>query len=632
MASRVTIGQAAQLRYLETYANRQTHSHKHPEDQERVNMSTPIYLDLVAMVAPALSLWLLIRQKPSFVGIARRNLIRLNIYFFLILAADIDRILAQSSIATYVMLFGFFLVAMNFGHAAAVVQFCPDARTWGESMKIILKRTMLFPLFLLILGTWLAVTLTFEPVTSSLTMYGNEAYVLPAFPSWYIALTAAVAAPIILYPSLLLLSSLRRAQTSYTRNSLLLMLSSWLCFPTVGLVVFFLLSPMIPFSYELGLIISSALYCLLAISIRTLPGTTRFLKSSLFPQSLIKLGKRYLVLHDSGMRSISFLSSAFRSTIEAGAKVVLKSPATWLVEGLSRNDSRFNEWAENGKFVTSSASSDDKRSGKEGLSDKFGLSQTATVFVKELERQDLQDSIMSNPSDSRNEPEAEVLLLESSQAPRPQVAEFLQKNGDVELVNLSEASDPFSTLVNMDHPRIEGSKILLEYSSNSNFEDLVKKFFDEGIANAEMCALFTSKSSKLYRALKGKRMVRIVAASSLVSAPDESPDGEIQIPDKELGLVTSLVTNLFENNKSVALSFVFDSISELIRGERWEQVYSGIKQLIELLSPSTVTAIFLVNKETTEGRFLGALRGLFSVQMRLDDTENQGLRVVKAEF
>ena len=595
-------------------------------------MSTPLYLDLVAMVAPALSLWLLIRQKPSFVGIARRNLIRLNIYFFLILAADIGRIIAQSSIATYVMLVGFFLVAMNFGHAAAVVQFCPEARTWGESMKIILKRTMLFPLFLLILGIWLAVTLTFEPVTSSLTMYGNEAYVLPAFPTWYIALTVAVAAPVVLYPSLLLLSSLRRAQTSYTRNSLLLMLSSWLCFPTVGLVVFFLLSPMIPFSYELGLILSSALYCLLAISIRTLPGTTRFLKTSLFPQSLIKFGKRYLVLHDTSMRSISFLSSAFRSTIEAGAKVVLKSPATWLVEGLSRNDSRFKEWTENGKFVTSSARSDDKRFGKEGLSDKFGLSQTATVFVKELERQDLQGSMVSIARDSKNEPEAEVLLLESSQAPRPQVADFLQKNGDVELVNLSEASDPFSTLVNLDHPRIEGSKILLEYSSNSNFEDLVKKFFDEGIANAEMCTLFTSKSSKLYRALKGKRMVRIVAASSLVSAPDETPDGEIQIPDKELGLVTSLVTDLFENNKSVALSFVFDSITELIRGERWEQVYSGIKQLIELLSPSTVTAIFLVSKETTEERFLGALRGLFSVQMRLDDTEGQALRVVKAEF
>jgi hypothetical protein len=531
------------------------------------------------------------------------------------------------------MLVGFFLVAMNFGHAAAVVQFCPEARTWGESMRIILKRTVLFPLFLLILGTWLAVTLTIEPVTSSLTSYGNEAYVLPVFPTWYVALTAAFAVPIVLYPSLLLLSSLRRVQTSYTRNSLLLMLSSWLCFPTVGLVIFFLLSPGIPFSYELGLIISSSLYCMLAISLRTLPGTTRFLKSSLFPQSLIKFGKRYLVLHDTGTRTISFLSSAFRSTIEAGARVVLKSPATWLVEGLSHNDSRFNEWAENGKFVKSSASSDDKKSGSEGLSDKFGLSQTATVFVRELERQDLQGSMGSMARESKpNEPEAEMFLLESSQAPRLQVADFLQRNRDVELVNLSEASDPFSTLVNLDHQKMEGSKILLEYSSDANFEDLVNKFFDEGIANAEMCALFTSKSSKLYRALKGKRMVRVVAASSLVSVPDELPDGEIQIPDKELGLVTSLLTEFYENNKSVALSFVFDSITELIRGERWEQVYSGIKQLIELLNPSTITAIFLVNTETTEPRFLGALRGLFSVQMKLGEVGSQALRVAKAEF
>src|SRR5712692_3355262 len=596
-------------------------------------MSIPVYLDLVAMVAPALSIWLLIRQKPSFVGIAQDNLIRLNIYFFLILAADIDRILTQSTIATYVMLIGFFSIATNFGHAAAVVQFCPEARTWRESMRIILKRTMLLPLFLLLLGAWLAVTLAFEPVTSSLTMYGNEAYVLPVFPTWYIALTAAIAVPVVLYPSLLILSSLRRAQASYTRTSLLLMLGSWLCFPTVGLVVFFLLSPIIPFSYELGLIISSGLYCMLAISIRTLPGTTWFLKSSLFPQSLIKFGKRYLVLHDSGMRTVSFLSAAFRSTIEAGAKVVLKSPATWLVEGLSRSDSRFREWTENGKFVTSSAGPDDKKSGSEGLSDKFGLSQTATVFVRELERQDLQGLMGSIAKESKpNEPEAEMFLLESSQAPRPQVADFLQRNRDLELVNLSEASDPFSALVNLNHQKMEGSKVLLEYSSNANLEDLVSKFFDEGIANAEMCALFTSKSSKLYRALKGKRMVRVVAASSLVSVPDELPGGEIQIPDKELGLVTSLVTEFYENNKSVALSLVFDSISELIRGERWEQVYSGIKQLIELLSPSTITAIFLINTETTEPRFLGALKGLFSVQMKLGEVGNQALRVAKAEF
>jgi hypothetical protein len=455
--------------------------------------------------------------------------------------------------------------------------------------------------------------------------------VVPSLPTWYTVFAVSVGVPITLYPALLILKSWHRVQTSYTRNSLFLMLCCWFCFPTVGLFAFFLLSPIIPFSYELELIGSTLLYFMFAISTRNVSGTTRFLRSSLSPQSFIKFGRRYLVLHDAGFRTISFLSSALRSAVDAGARVAISSPATWLIEGLSRNDSHFDEWKESGKLVTSSLIQVGKSAEKEGLSDRLGLSPVATVFVKELSQQDLHRTLGPiSESLKGKEPEAEVLLLESSKAPRPQVTEFLANNKDTELVNLSEASDPFSTLIGLNHRKVEGSKILLEYPSNSSVEDLVSKFFDEGVANAEVCALFTSKSSALYRALKGKRMVRVIAASSLVSAPDELPDGEIQIPDKELGLVTSLVTEFYENNKSVALSFVFDSIGELIRGERWEQVYSGIKQLIELVTPSTITAIFLVSKETTDPRFLGALRGLFSVQMRIDES-NQTLKVVKAE-
>lgn len=583
------------------------------------------------MAAPTLSLWLLIRQKASFIGLVRHNLGRFNIYFFLILAADIARVLTQSVLATDVMMVGYFLVAMNFGHAAAVIQYCPEAKTWGQSIRIIFKRTLLFPLYLLLLGAWLAVTIGLSPVTSLITIFGGSPNVVPSLPTWYSIFAASVGVPVTLYPALLIVKSWRRVQTSYTKNSLLLMLCCWFCFPTVGLLAFFQLSPIIPFSYELELIASTLIYCLFAISIRSVSGTTRFLKSSLSPQSFIKTGRRYLVLHDSGLRTISFLSSALRSAIDTGAKVAITSPATWLIEGLSRNDSRFNDWKESGKLVTSSLPQLDKGSEKEGLSDRLGLSPVATVFVKELSRQDLRRSLEPiRESLKAKGPEAEVLLLESSQAPRPQVNQFLENNKDTELVNLSEASDPFSTLISSDHRKMEGSTILLEYSSNSSVEDLVSKFFDEGVANAEMCALFTSKSSSLYRALKGKRMVKVIAASSLVSAPDELPDGEIQIPDKELGLVTSLVIEFYENNKSVALSLVFDSIGELIRGERWEQVYSGIKQLVELVTTSTITTIFLINKETTDPRFLGALRGLFSVQMKIDES-SQTLRVVKTE-
>ena len=121
-------------------------------------------------------------------------------------------------------------------------------------------------------------------------------------------------------------------------------------------------------------------------------------------------------------------------------------------------------------------------------------------------------------------------------------------------------------------------------------------------------------------------MIKIIAASSLVSAPDELPDGEMQIPDKELGLVASIVSDFIDNSKDSGASFVFDSITELIRGERWEQVYSGIKQLIELLSVPTATTLFLANESTMEPRFLGALRGAFAMQMKLDGA---GLKATK---
>jgi hypothetical protein len=120
--------------------------------------------------------------------------------------------------------------------------------------------------------------------------------------------------------------------------------------------------------------------------------------------------------------------------------------------------------------------------------------------------------------------------------------------------------------------------------------------------------------------------VKIIAASSLISVPEELPDGEVEIPDKELGLVTSMVSDYVENSMGMGAMFIFDSITDLIRGERWEQVFSGIKQLNELLNSPNVTALFLANHNTMESRFLGALRGEFQVQIRLD---TNGLRKTK---
>jgi len=277
----------------------------------------------------------------------------------------------------------------------------------------------------------------------------------------------------------------------------------------------------------------------------------------------------------------------------------------------------------NGKLVTYSLASDKSEESKEGIAEKLGLGSTSTVYVTELDLGNLAQNhfhLDTQPNSS------EVFILESSKAPRSQVADLISQNTDLQLLDLSERASPFSSQVQLDHAKLQRSSILMEYDSASTFEETVDKFLTEAIANAELPVLFTSKSSKLYRAIKGKRMVKIVVASSLVSSPDELPDGEIQIPDRELGLVTSIASDFLENNKNMSVSFVFDSLTDLIRGERWEQTYSGVKQIVELLDVPNANALFLANRDSFEPRFLGALRSLFSVQMRLDGS---GLQLTK---
>src|SRR5207247_5914784 len=135
------------------------------------------------------------------------------------------------------------------------------------------------------------------------------------------------------------------------------------------------------------------------------------------------------------------------------------------------------------------------------------------------------------------------------------------------------------------------------------------------------------RCSKPYLEIKGRRMIKLMADSSLLAGPDELPAGQMQIPDKELGLVASIASDSLDNSKNSGASFVFDSITDLIRGERWEQVYEGIRQLIDLLTVPNATALFLANTNTMEPRFVGALRGLFAVQIRID---NYGLSAITA--
>ncbi len=499
------------------------------------------------------------------------------------------------------------------GLTAASMYFCPEVATLLEAWSRLKSRKSLL-IYEGIVFAWIGLNL--------------------ASPNLFLPFTLVLLSVATVYPTGLFLLARRRAKPSHVKNSLAILSVTWALFVTVGTLLFALgaqppvLPVSVPYGWEIAFVTGSVLFFLMSTTDAFTLSSVRFSSGQHISDTIVKPGHRYLILHDSGKRAISFLSSTLRGLIDSGAKIFINAASNgWLVGNLSQLESHFSEWKENGRVIVSETVTGHNVP-HEGLYDRLSFGPTTTVFVNELGQESLSGVVSppSNVTDEKHQEPAEIFLLESSKAPRPQLTEFLRRNTGMELLNLSESTDPFSSMVELDHQKIRGSIILLEYDSNSDYEDAVDKFLAEGISNAELCVLFTTKSSKLYRAIKGKRMIKIIAASSLISVPDELPDGEMQIPDKELGLVAAVLSDYIDNSKNSGASFVFDSITELIRGERWEQIYSGIKQLIDLLSVPNATALFLANVNTMEPRFLGALHGAFALQLRLN---NEGLRAMK---
>src|SRR5207237_10891884 len=74
----------------------------------------------------------------------------------------------------------------------------------------------------------------------------------------------------------------------------------------------------------------------------------------LVPDTIVKAGYRYLILHDSGKRAVSFLSSTLKGLIDSGARVIISASSNgWLVGNLSQHESHFSEWKQNGRVIVS---------------------------------------------------------------------------------------------------------------------------------------------------------------------------------------------------------------------------------------------------------------------------------------
>src|SRR5438309_9487764 len=203
----------------------------------------------------------------------------------------------------------------------------------------------------------------------------------------------------------------------------------------------------------MALITGSVLFFLMSLT-RLYPlGFGGLSSGQLVPGTIVKAGHRYLILHDSGKRAISFLSSTLGGLIDSGARVIISASSNgWLVGNLSEHESHFSEWKQNGRVIVSEGWIGHNIP-REGLTDRLSFGPTSTVFVNELTQENLEGIV--SPPDGRpggtSQELAKLFLLETSKAPRPQLNEFLRRNTGILLPNLADPSYPFVSSIHLNH-------------------------------------------------------------------------------------------------------------------------------------------------------------------------------------
>src|SRR5260370_22663961 len=102
---------------------------------------------------------------------------------------------------------------------------------------------------------------------------------------------------------------------------------AWALFVTVGTVLFALgaqppvLPVSLPYGWAISFVTSSVLIFLISTTDAFTLTPVRFSSGQLIQETIVKPWHRYLILHDSGKRAISFLSSTLKGLVDSRARV-----------------------------------------------------------------------------------------------------------------------------------------------------------------------------------------------------------------------------------------------------------------------------------------------------------------------
>jgi hypothetical protein len=160
----------------------------------------------------------------------------------------------------------------------------------------------------------------------------------------------------------------------------------------------------------------------------------------------------------------------------------------------------------------------------------------------------------------------------------------------------------FSKQLGLEHDKLTGRKLLFEFDPSTPYERAVRDFVLECASDGQKVVVLSKMGNPVYSAVEGERGVEILP-------------------------ITSMVSQIAENEDQ-PLALVYDNMTDLVVSAGAPAAYGQLQNILGLLSPERVTALFLLNPSAHDQKEAYSLRGLFSNQASYGKQGTAAVKIV----
>ena len=222
---------------------------------------------------------------------------------------------------------------------------------------------------------------------------------------------------------------------------------------------------------------------------------------------------------------------------------------------------------------------------------------------------------LTDPRWTRPDHYVHILMAFRAGAFHGDEAALAELGSKVRILDLTASIDVFSRTVGLSHPEIAGKKILLEFDPQSDYERILKAILAESASNFERTVIFSRKGSPMNSLVQRQQGAKVFVLTSKVSYPKPEGENRFLLPAYDSSLVLDALNKTIEAYLGSSFTIIFDDISHFIYTLGLDRAYSMVKQAMEVMVSSNITAIFTINSKAHDQKSLATFENLFDVEL-----------------